>query len=124
MQIQNLDNTHSHSMHQVTSCMHDHGETDAKIGGMRMQTSSQTEQTNALETITEGQLSLLNVVKIHVLSRTKLFSKVWSDSKGIDMTVITRSDNEFASQKQVLTQNNPYFTAVEDSSIADTTEIA
>lgn len=121
MQISNLDNTHNHNMHHVTSCMHDHEEASAKLGGMKVETSQQRTQTNALEAVAEGQLSLLDMARKYVLGGSKLFSKVWGDSKGVDTSVITQKEDKLPAQQTVLTQNNPYFTAVADRGTASPT---
>ncbi len=139
MQIQNFDNTHNHSMHQVTNCLHDHSVSSTKTGGMGMKASPHATQTNPAEKVMQSNLSLSDIVKNLVFGGRKLIFTIWGDTSGVDTSVAVKGENTSFTREQVLAQidennigqqaatvqsslqnpkvieSNPYFAAVEDT---------
>lgn len=124
MQINGIGSGHGTGAHQVTNCMHDHS-VSKKSGGAAASSSGN----NAVQSQTsyarqpEGQFSLVSWLRNTLSDGRKLLQRIWGENSVADGD----GENSLQSAEQVMTQigdpalrqqdlqNNPYFSAIEDT---------
>ena len=143
MQIQGFGNHHTTDMHQVTECIHDHS-TSKKSGGAASSGNALKTSAEQI-TQQEGQLSLLSWLKNTLSGGRRMLFKIWGDGSEATTAADIKGDNASQGKEQIMAQldkandglrpknvagqeaaaaammqtqslqNNPYFSAIEDT---------
>ena len=128
MQLGGIGDNHSADMHQVTSCLHDHGKQMEGKLGMKMELSSAYRQTLQENQEQQAQLSLTDILQKLLQSGRQRLIGFWngSEAAGVgdkagksdkpqvmapisDMNVTKETD---VAARETVLQSNPYFAAV------------
>ncbi|MCH5338451.1 MAG: hypothetical protein J1E03_06695 [Acetatifactor sp.] len=128
MQLGGIGDNHSADMHQVTSCLHDHGKQMEGKLGMKAELRSAYRQTIQENQEQQAQLSLTDILQKLLRSSRQRLLGFWNGS-GADVTgdkagksdksqvMAPISDINVAKEtdtaaKEAVLQSNPYFAAV------------
>ena len=131
MQLGRIGDNHSADMHQVTKCLHDHGQLDSKdVGKMAMSASAAAEQVMQTNKEQQTQLTLNDWISRLLQSGKQRLLGFWNGSEALpsgdkgqktalgqttaQLSYGNDSDviNSSGVQKEAAIYNNPYFAAV------------
>lgn len=125
MQLGGIGNSHSASMHQVTTCMHSH-DTEQKVGAAKLTSPAETPKLELRVHQEQTQLSFMEWVQQLLRSGRQRLLGFWrgsdvsiqseSGEKTVSGQVMAQvyaeSDTSVKKQQDTL-HNNPYFAAIE-----------
>lgn len=122
MQVGGINNSglNSHrGSHQVTNCLHDHGENKKETGGMR--TSSFT-LSQTLQQTEEGknELSLMDLIKNTISGGRRLLGRIWGGDADADSPL--KSQNPESGSRINVTGTNPVVSY--DDSVSNESKVA
>ncbi len=128
MQIGGVGGGHNHSMHQVTGCMHEHEVPKKGNVAAAPSRTDRTEQRTVEKDAQTNSFSLGGWWRETLADARKLLGKLWgakAEGTGTADNSATNVAGEAvaasASLRQPSQENNPYFTAIEDTGRAKQT---
>ncbi len=120
MQIGGVGNGHNHSMHQVTECVHNH---DTPTKGPAAKASSQANREpmsgNRTEPQIQSSFSLYDWWRGILADGRRLLGRLWGQKTDItgdlERSVAGEAVAAVAGRQQSAHEQNPYFSAIEDT---------